>query len=199
VLPWSAARGRVQRHLLGSCPADWRARPPAPPPPPPPRNPLHCGRLLVPLLPPLPKPCAPITTPHRLSAPLNPCLAHPPPRSWHLPCSYSLFLAVFTFNAVVLCQYIGCCDVAGDPKVFAGKVGSRGRRGQGPGAVAMCNLECAACVLPWAGGGCGRVGGRTNGGPCLGAQGVGGWGGRGRGRGGGLGVPFKSAMQAGMQ
>lgn len=44
------------------------------------------------------------------------------PPSCHIPCSYSLFLAVFTFNAVVLCQYIGCCDVAGDPKVFAGKV-----------------------------------------------------------------------------
>ncbi|EFN52423.1 hypothetical protein CHLNCDRAFT_138922 [Chlorella variabilis] len=35
---------------------------------------------------------------------------------------YALFLAVFTFNAVVLCQYVGCCSVAGDPKVYAGKV-----------------------------------------------------------------------------
>ena len=29
---------------------------------------------------------------------------------------------MFTFNAVILCQYIGCCNVPGDPKVFAGKV-----------------------------------------------------------------------------
>jgi len=35
---------------------------------------------------------------------------------------YSLFLAAFTFNGVVVCQYFGCCDVPGDPKVFGGKV-----------------------------------------------------------------------------
>jgi len=36
---------------------------------------------------------------------------------------YSLFLAAFTFNAVVACQYFQCgCDLPGDPKVFGGKV-----------------------------------------------------------------------------
>lgn len=35
---------------------------------------------------------------------------------------YSLFLAACTFNGVVACQYVGCCDVAGDPDVFGGKV-----------------------------------------------------------------------------
>jgi hypothetical protein len=34
---------------------------------------------------------------------------------------YSLFLTAFTFNGVVACQYFGCCNVAGDPKVFAGE------------------------------------------------------------------------------
>ena len=43
----------------------------------------------------------------------------------HFCCRYSLFLGVFTFNGVILCQYIGCCNVPGDPKVFAGKVGGR--------------------------------------------------------------------------
>ncbi|KAH7617326.1 hypothetical protein Ndes2526B_g07930 [Nannochloris sp. 'desiccata'] len=36
---------------------------------------------------------------------------------------YSMFLTVFTFNAVVTCQYFGCsCNLPGDPKVFGGKV-----------------------------------------------------------------------------
>lgn len=35
---------------------------------------------------------------------------------------YSLFLVVFTFNAVTVCQYFGCCDVAGETKVYGGKV-----------------------------------------------------------------------------
>lgn len=35
---------------------------------------------------------------------------------------YSLFLATFTFNAVVVCQYFGCCDVAGETNIYGGKV-----------------------------------------------------------------------------
>lgn len=35
---------------------------------------------------------------------------------------YSLFLTVFSFNAVIICQYIGCCAVPGDPQVYGGKV-----------------------------------------------------------------------------
>ena len=35
---------------------------------------------------------------------------------------YSLFLVAFTFNAVVICQYFGCCDVAGDTEIYGGKV-----------------------------------------------------------------------------
>ena len=36
---------------------------------------------------------------------------------------YSLFLTVFTFNAVTTCQYFGCdCNLPGDPKIFGGKV-----------------------------------------------------------------------------
>lgn len=35
---------------------------------------------------------------------------------------YALFLAAFTFNATVVCQYFGCCDVPGDVLVFGGKV-----------------------------------------------------------------------------
>eukprot|EP00889_Picochlorum_renovo_P007498 jgi/Picre1/34528/NNA_001996.t1 len=35
---------------------------------------------------------------------------------------YSLFLASFTFNAVVICQYFGCCNLAGEAVNFGGKV-----------------------------------------------------------------------------
>lgn len=35
---------------------------------------------------------------------------------------YSLFVTAFTFNAVVACQYFGCCGLPGDPKIFGGKV-----------------------------------------------------------------------------
>lgn len=35
---------------------------------------------------------------------------------------YSLFLAAFTFNAVVVCQYYGCCDLAGETNIYGGKV-----------------------------------------------------------------------------
>lgn len=35
---------------------------------------------------------------------------------------YSLFLTTFTFNAVVVCQYFGCCDVAGETNIYGGKV-----------------------------------------------------------------------------
>lgn len=35
---------------------------------------------------------------------------------------YSLFLASFTFNAVVVCQYFGCCNIAGEAVNFGGKV-----------------------------------------------------------------------------
>lgn len=35
---------------------------------------------------------------------------------------YSLFLTVFTFNAVVICQYYGCCNLAGEAINFGGKV-----------------------------------------------------------------------------
>jgi hypothetical protein len=37
---------------------------------------------------------------------------------------YSLFLANFTFNAVVVCQYYGCppCDLAGETNIYGGKV-----------------------------------------------------------------------------
>ena len=35
---------------------------------------------------------------------------------------YSLFVMAFTFNAVVVCQYFGCCGLAGDPRIFGGKV-----------------------------------------------------------------------------
>lgn len=35
---------------------------------------------------------------------------------------YSLFLVAFTFNAVVICQYFGCCDLAGDTEIYGGKV-----------------------------------------------------------------------------
>lgn len=35
---------------------------------------------------------------------------------------YSLFLAAFTFNAVVVCQYYGCCNLAGETNIYGGKV-----------------------------------------------------------------------------
>lgn len=35
---------------------------------------------------------------------------------------YSLFLTAFTFNAVVICQYYGCCSLAGEAINFGGKV-----------------------------------------------------------------------------
>ena len=35
---------------------------------------------------------------------------------------YSIFLTAFTFNAVVVCQFLGCCGIAGDPKIYGGKV-----------------------------------------------------------------------------
>lgn len=35
---------------------------------------------------------------------------------------YSLFLTAFTFNAVVVCQYYGCCDLAGETNIYGGKV-----------------------------------------------------------------------------
>lgn len=35
---------------------------------------------------------------------------------------YSLFLTAFTFNAVVICQYYGCCSIAGTALNFGGKV-----------------------------------------------------------------------------
>lgn len=35
---------------------------------------------------------------------------------------YSLFLASFTFNAVVICQYFGCCNLEGTAVNFGGKV-----------------------------------------------------------------------------
>lgn len=35
---------------------------------------------------------------------------------------YSLFLAIFTYNALVVCQYWGSCCFAGETKVFGGKV-----------------------------------------------------------------------------
>ena len=35
---------------------------------------------------------------------------------------YSLFLTAFTYNAVVICQYYGCCDIAGEAVNFGGKV-----------------------------------------------------------------------------
>lgn len=40
------------------------------------------------------------------------------------PLRYSVFLANFTFNAVVVCQYYGCspCDVPGDVQIYGGKV-----------------------------------------------------------------------------
>lgn len=37
---------------------------------------------------------------------------------------YSLFLAAFTYNSLVVCQYVGTCCPAGQAKVFAGKVAS---------------------------------------------------------------------------
>lgn len=44
------------------------------------------------------------------------------------PCRrYSLFLFVFAYNAVILCQYYGCCDTPGDPLIYAGK--ARGYNG----------------------------------------------------------------------
>ena len=39
------------------------------------------------------------------------------------PLRYSVFLANFTFNAVVVCQYYGCsCDLAGETNIYGGKV-----------------------------------------------------------------------------
>lgn len=39
------------------------------------------------------------------------------------PLRYSIFLANFTFNAVVVCQYYGCsCDLAGETNIYGGKV-----------------------------------------------------------------------------
>ena len=35
---------------------------------------------------------------------------------------YSLFLTAFTFNAVVVCQYYGCCNLAGETNIYGGKV-----------------------------------------------------------------------------
>ena len=35
---------------------------------------------------------------------------------------YSLFLCAFTYNAVMACQYFGCCNLAGDTQIFGGKV-----------------------------------------------------------------------------
>ena len=38
------------------------------------------------------------------------------------PRRYSLFLSVFTYVAVVGCQYVGCCSVPGSLQTFAAKV-----------------------------------------------------------------------------
>ncbi len=39
------------------------------------------------------------------------------------PLRYSLYLANFTFNAVVVCQYYDCsCDLAGETNIYGGKV-----------------------------------------------------------------------------
>lgn len=40
------------------------------------------------------------------------------------PLRYSIFLANFTFNAVVVCQYYGCppCDLPGETNIYGGKV-----------------------------------------------------------------------------
>eukprot|EP00887_Chlorella_sp_A99_P000274 scaffold13.g274.t1 len=54
------------------------------------------------------------------AAMLNGHLAQNP--YWIAGMLYSLFLSLFTYAAIMLCQYIGCCDAPGTLQTFAAKV-----------------------------------------------------------------------------